>query len=134
MYFFFEKLLSELSQVSIGFLIFFLSVYVSSLEWYLSFASKVLSRFFPPTHQFLPSLQICAAWHSTPFLCLNSQSFYFFFFYINLFKLEVNYFTILYWFCHTSTWICHRYTCVPHPEPPSHLPPRTIPAEAGLIL
>ena len=33
--------------------------------------------------------------------------------------MEANYFTILYWFCHTSTWICHRYTRVPHPEPPS---------------
>ena len=41
--------------------------------------------------------------------------------------MEVNYFTILYWFCHTSTWICHRYTRVPHPKPPSHLPPCTIP-------
>ena len=37
------------------------------------------------------------------------------------------YFTILYWFCHTSTCIHHRCTCVPHPEPPSHLPPHTIP-------
>ena len=37
------------------------------------------------------------------------------------------YFTILYWFYHTSTWIRHRCTHVPHPEPPSHLPPRTIP-------
>ena len=37
------------------------------------------------------------------------------------------FFTILYWFCHTSTWIHHRYTCVPHPEPPSLLPPCTIP-------
>ena len=37
---------------------------------------------------------------------------------INLF-----YFTILYWFCHTLTWICHECTCVPHPEPPpSSLP------------
>ena len=36
-------------------------------------------------------------------------------------------FTILYWFCHTSKWIHHRYTCVPHPEPSSHLPPHTIP-------
>ena len=36
------------------------------------------------------------------------------------------YFTILYWFCHTSTWICHRCTRVPNPEPPSHLPPPTI--------
>ena len=42
--------------------------------------------------------------------------------------MEVNCFTILYWFCHTSTWICHRYTRVaPHPETPSHLPPHTIP-------
>ena len=52
---------------------------------------------------------------------------YFHFLYINLFILIGGYFTILYWFCHTSTWICHRCTCVPHPEPPSFLPPRTIP-------
>ena len=37
------------------------------------------------------------------------------------------YFTILYWFCHTSTCICHGCTHVPHPEPPSHLLPHTIP-------
>ena len=37
------------------------------------------------------------------------------------------YFTILYWFCHTSTCIRHRCTCVPHPEPRSHLPHHTIP-------
>ena len=37
------------------------------------------------------------------------------------------YFTILYWFCHTSTRICHGYTRVPHPEPPSLLRPPTIP-------
>ena len=36
-------------------------------------------------------------------------------------------FTILYWFCHISKWIHHRYTCVPHPEPSSLLPPHTIP-------
>ena len=29
-----------------------------------------------------------------------------------------NYFTVLYWFCHTSTWICHGCTRVPNPEPP----------------
>ena len=40
--------------------------------------------------------------------------------------MEVNYFTILYWFCHTSTWIRHRCTCVHHPETPSLLPPCTI--------
>ena len=41
--------------------------------------------------------------------------------------MEANYFTILYCFCHTSTWICHGCTCVSNPEPPSHLPPHTIP-------
>ena len=37
------------------------------------------------------------------------------------------YFTILYWFCHTSTCILHGCTRVPNPEPLSHLPPHTIP-------
>ena len=50
-------------------------------------------------------------------LCYIFFFFFFFFFY----------FTILYWFCHTLTWIYHGCTCVPHPEPPSHLPPHTIP-------
>ena len=30
-------------------------------------------------------------------------------------------------FCHTLTWIIHGCTCVPHPEPTSHLPPHPIP-------
>ena len=48
--------------------------------------------------------------------------------FLNLFILmEPNYFRILYWFCHTSTWIFHGCTRVPHPEPPSHLLPCTIP-------
>ena len=25
-------------------------------------------------------------------------------------------------FCHTLTWISHGITCIPHPDPPSHLP------------
>ena len=33
----------------------------------------------------------------------------------------------MYWFCHTSKWIRHGCTRAPHPEPRSHLPPRTIP-------
>jgi len=36
-------------------------------------------------------------------------------------------FTILYWFCQILKWIHHRYTCAPHPEPSSLLPPHTIP-------
>ena len=30
-------------------------------------------------------------------------------------------------FCHTFTWISHRCTCVPNPDPSSHLPPYPIP-------
>jgi len=41
--------------------------------------------------------------------------------------LEANYFTILYWFCHTSTWIRHGCTRAPQPEPPSYLHPHPIP-------
>ena len=30
-------------------------------------------------------------------------------------------------FCHTLTWISYGFTCIPHPDPPSHLPPHPIP-------
>ena len=30
-------------------------------------------------------------------------------------------------FCHTLTWISHGFTCIPHPDPPSHLPLDPIP-------
>ena len=30
-------------------------------------------------------------------------------------------------FCHTLTWISREYTCIPHPNPPSHLPLHLIP-------
>ena len=48
---------------------------------------------------------------------------FFFQFFLNFILFN---FTILYWFCHISKWIRHRYTCVPHPEPSSLLPPHTI--------
>ena len=30
-------------------------------------------------------------------------------------------------FCHTLTWISHGVTCIPHPDPPWHLPLHPIP-------
>ena len=30
-------------------------------------------------------------------------------------------------FCHTLTWISHGFTCIPHPDAPSHLPLYPIP-------
>ena len=50
-----------------------------------------------------------------------------YFYFFNYYYYYFFYFTILYWFCHTSTWIHHGCTHVPSPEPPSHLPPCTIP-------
>ena len=44
-----------------------------------------------------------------------------------LFSLEAYHFTILWWFCHTSTWIRHGCTYVPPCWTPSHLPPHPIP-------
>ena len=44
-----------------------------------------------------------------------------------MYLLEANYFTILYWICHTLTLIHHGCTCVPNPDPSSHLPPHPIP-------
>ena len=45
---------------------------------------------------------------------------------INLFKLEANYFTLLWWFSPYIDMNQPRYTCVPHPETPSQLPPHPI--------
>ena len=80
----------------------------------MSLSKLQCSFFFPAKHY----LFFCCCWLILHFIFFN----------INLFiLLEVNYFTIVYWFCHTSTWIRHRYTRVPHPEPPSLLLSRTIP-------
>ena len=65
--------------------------------------------------------------HSVNPLCMYAPPSSFLFFFYSLHCFFFFYFTILCWFCHTSTWICHRHTRVPHPEPPSHLPPCTIP-------
>ena len=41
--------------------------------------------------------------------------------------MEANYFRYCSGFCHTLTWISYGWTCVPHPESPSHIPPHPIP-------
>ena len=60
------------------------------------------------------------------FLCFFfSQTFYFILIiYFNWRLITLQYCS---GFCQTLTWISHRPTCVPHPEPPSHLPPHPIP-------
>ena len=86
----------------------------------------------PPLNRLIPPLQ-CCFWiqhtRAPPTVHILHQTcpqcflfFYLFFYFILFFN-----FTILYWFCHISKWIRHRYTCVPHPEPSSLMPPHTIP-------
>ena len=68
----------------------------------------------------LHSEELACPWLLNYFLVTVDFSFFF------NFILFLN-FTVLYWFCQISKWIRHRYTCIPHPEPSSLLPPHTIP-------
>ena len=55
---------------------------------------------------------------------LKGATDFFFFFYFNWRLITLQYCGS---FCHTFTWISQGCTCVPHPEPPSHLPSHPIP-------
>ena len=54
----------------------------------------------------------------------NSKVFFVLFFYFNWRLITLQYCG---GFCHTLIWISHGCTCVPHPDPSSHLPPHPIP-------
>ena len=62
-------------------------------------------------------------------LLLRVILFYFFLSFFSFIFISWRLITLQYCsgFCHTLTWISHGVTCVPHPEPPSHLPPHPIP-------
>ena len=67
-------------------------------------------------------------WHasSLPLVPPGKLVFYLF---IYLFFISWRLITLQYCsgFCHTLTWISHGFTCIPHPDPPSHLPLHLIP-------
>ena len=56
-------------------------------------------------------------------------SFFFVFLFIFYFLISWRLITLQYssGFCHTLTWVSHGFTCVPHPNSPSHLPLHPIP-------
>ena len=58
------------------------------------------------------------------FLVLCLTEFFIFIFFISWRLITLQYCS---GFCHTLTWISHGYTCIPHPDPPSHLPLHPIP-------
>ena len=72
-------------------------------------------------------------WSGLPFpsqgIFLTRVFFLILFFIYLLFNFNWRLITLQYCggFCHTFTWISHGCTCVPHPDPPSHLPPHPIP-------
>ena len=75
------------------------------------------------------SKNICFYWFIILFcFVLLQQSFLFFNFFPFIF-ISWRPITLQYCsgFCHTLTWISHGFTCVPHPDPPSRLPPHPIP-------
>ena len=62
-------------------------------------------------------------WTCCP-LSSSSISFFFSFIFISWRLITLQYCS---GFCHTLTWISHGFTCVPHPDPRSRLPPHPIP-------
>ena len=71
----------------------------------------------------LPQGCTIVSWLFFPCLSIHSLPFFFFFF------ISCRLITLQYCsgFCHTLKWISHGFTCVPHPDPPSHLPLYLIP-------
>ena len=55
---------------------------------------------------------------------LHQYSFFFPFIFISWRLITLQYCS---GFCHTLTWISHGFTCIPHLDPPSHLPLHPIP-------
>ena len=55
---------------------------------------------------------------------LNNFFFFFTFIFISWRLITLQYCCGI---CHTLTWISHGFTCIPHPDPPCHLPLYPIP-------
>ena len=74
---------------------------------------------------------------TTWYLCVTQKTEDFHFLLVGFFVLFCFPFIFISWrlitlqhcsgFCHTLTWISHGFTCVPLPDPPSHLPLHPIP-------
>ena len=62
-------------------------------------------------------------WSFKPAFSLSSFSF------IKRLSSSSIFFFICSGFCHTLKWNSHWFTCVPHPDPPSHLPLHPLPLD-----
>ena len=70
-----------------------------------------------------------STFYSVWFLFIFFFSFNFLFIYFSFIFISWRLITLQYCsgFCHTLTWISHGFTCIPHPDHPSHLPLYPIP-------
>ena len=91
---------------------------------YVSFYSTVKSFDLGHHSWRTPSLYFCQI--ILAFYRYHERIFFFLFQFI-YFNWKLITFQYCSGFCCTLTWISHGFTCVPHPEPPSHLPPHPIP-------
>ena len=76
------------------------------------------------------SIYASIAFHLSSFDIFEEKDFFFFwFFFFSFIFISWRLITLQYCsgFCHTLTWISHGFTCVPHPDPRSHVPLRLIP-------
>ena len=83
----------------------------SILVIYFTYSSMYMSV---PTSPFIPP----------PTPVIVDFFFYFPFIFISCWLITLQYCSEIF---HTLTWISHGFTCIPHPDPPSHLPLHSIP-------
>ena len=87
-------------------------------DWWISLAIIQISHLFPSYAVMGPDAMILAFW--------MLRVFFNFYFFISWRLITLQHCS---GFCHTLKWISHGFTCVPHPDPPSHLPLHPIPLD-----
>ena len=96
-------------------------------------ANHLLMTYPPPAPQTVWTLQdaqgrMWATGISLIMLYSKAKPYFFFIFFSPFIFISWRLITLQYCsgFCHTLTWISHGFTCIPHPDPPSHLHPHPI--------
>ena len=93
-------------------------------------SGRLLVYFILFTYSFDPTMKHAGSqfqtrdWTHTDSIGSRNSFFFFPFIFISWRLITLQYCS---GFCHTLTWISHGFTCVPHPDPSSLLPPHPIP-------
>ena len=108
-----------------------------SLTTYLNQQLPQTQHFAPHFPDLIFSLAVTTNWNNVTYLFIacfpklecklykiRDLHLFLFFFFISWRLITLQYCS---GFCHTLIWISHGYTCIPHPDPPSHLPLHPIP-------